>query len=85
MVYENRKKEIQELGQKMIRQESLKLYEKGGSFDQITRRDWLAGLALQGMMDSPMSRSCPPAQFSSVLPRIAYELANAMIVEGRKE
>jgi len=53
---------------------------KGG----ITRRDWTAVMVLKAMMDSPMSRNCPPAKFSLVLPQLAYELADALIAEGGK-
>ena len=57
----------------------------------ITRRDWLAGLAMQGMLGNPKAiqeslddakeNNCNPTESLSF---IAYQYADAIIAEGRK-
>jgi hypothetical protein len=46
----------------------------------INRRDWLAGLAMQGILSSPThSDDCTASIVSA-----AYSLADAMIAEGKR-
>ena len=62
-----------------------------GWVNGITRRDWLAGLAMQGMvanteaieasLEDSQNNNCNPTQSLSF---IAYKYADAMIVEGRR-
>ena len=46
----------------------------------ITRRDWLAGLVIQGLLANPHYADLKPETRAMV----CYELADAMIAEGRK-
>ena len=53
----------------------------------ITRRDWLAGLAMQGLLAKGIDyyTGCDPEKVENELPMCAYGIADAMIAEGRKE
>lgn len=51
-----------------------------GHHEGITRRDWLAGLAMQGLIVNTVK-----GYGAKVLARDAYKAADAMIAEGRKE
>ncbi len=55
--------------------------------DGITRRDWLAGLAMQGLLAKGIDyyTGCDPENVENELPMRAYGIADAMIAEGRKE
>lgn len=46
----------------------------------ITRRDWLAGLAMQGLLASHAPYTDP----YSMLAEEAYDIADAMIAEGKR-
>lgn len=52
----------------------------------ISRRDWLAGMAMQGFLGS--ARISPDAELRRILSQqvaiASYELADAMIEEGEK-
>ena len=45
----------------------------------ITRRDWLAGLAMQGLLVTEN------AWTEETIAKVAYEMADAMIAQGKKE
>jgi len=49
------------------------------NFDNMTRRDWLAGLAMQGMLSGENARDTFDQMVSD-----AYSYADAMIEEGKK-
>lgn len=64
---------------------------KGGRFENISRRDWLAGLAMQGMLSNDRIMNWKDIHnFISKekkLPSLsdaAYNLADAMIEESNK-
>jgi len=50
----------------------------------ITRRDWLAGLAMQAMLSSTSEDAENAAQEFLAISVLAYRMADAMIAEGRK-
>lgn len=55
----------------------------------ISRRDWLAGLAMQGIIShgeihSEMSAEYNGKQFPEVFAEWAYDYADAMIEQGKK-
>ena len=51
----------------------------------ITRRDWLAGLAMQGLLSGKCYDDNNSADnFDSFLSKMAYDLADAMIAESKK-
>ena len=56
------------------------VYENG-----ITRRDWLAGLAMQGLLSKPSLLANKGEMLNDeVLAVAAYQCAAALIAEGRK-
>jgi len=56
--------------------------DKGWS-DGITRRDWLAGLAMQGMLSNMEEKSAEEMQKDfDIIPMLAYRQADAMIAKG---
>ena len=58
--------------------------------DGISRRDWLAGLAMSSVSGDPLSDWCGgdnEHQYEKSMSKMAeysYDLAEAMIIEGRK-
>jgi len=53
----------------------------------ITRRDWLAGLAMQGLMSMermPTMKGGDPIKGEGDIAIVAYTFADAMIAEGKK-
>ena len=55
--------------------------DKGSEWsDGITRRDWLAGLAMQSMLSNPISAGWEDKRITVN----SYSLADAMIKEGAK-
>ena len=53
----------------------------------ITRRDWLAGVAMQGLCADPVSGGQAREQgetFSGYASKLSYKIADAMIAEGKK-
>jgi len=55
--------------------------EDTADFNGISRRDWLAGLAMQGICSNHLTSL---AQYTE-LALHSYEIADAIIAEGRKE
>jgi len=54
-------------------------------FHNITRRDWLAGLAMQAIVSKKYSRmGMIMDEEGEYIPKNAYKLADAMINEGKK-
>lgn len=58
----------------------------------ITRRDWLAGLAMGGMLANAVScqeqsdiSAIDGRNVCEIMSHIAYNMGDAMIAEGRKE
>jgi hypothetical protein len=74
----------------------VKLYEvKDGTHESvsghqmgITRRDWLAGLAMQGLISVPFETVTIVIDGEKIEPesmtKSAYRIADAMILEGKK-
>jgi len=56
--------------------ENLRNWEMNTGF---TRRDWLAGLAMQALTPTATTK-----EECDVVPKLSYKLADAMIVEGKK-
>ncbi len=60
------------------------------SYPGITRRDWLAGLAMQGVIGKDLEfqrlliKANPEKQLHDLTAKCAYNLADAMIQQGRK-
>jgi hypothetical protein len=53
----------------------------------ITRRDYYAGLAMQGLLAKGIDyyTGCDPENVENELPMRAYGIADAMIAEGKKD
>jgi len=68
-----------------------KIVDDGGFFHRatevfqlgITRRDWTAAMAMQGMMDAYLRLEVDDYDMGT-LARDAYRMADAMIEEGQK-
>lgn len=51
----------------------------------ILRRDWLAGLAMQGMLANMPDKPMPEmVEHWDAIPSLAYKQADAIIEEGKK-
>ena len=60
-----------------------------GEYEGITRRDWLAGMAMQGVLSNAsyvdgLNKTCEVGtiKMSELLADVAYDYADAMIAEG---
>ena len=51
----------------------------------ISRRDWLAGLAMQGMLANCPEDTIEATQAFLAIPSLAYRMADAMIAESQKD